>query len=59
MGLLHAADASPTGHACNGVALGLPTESGGVYGWDDTAYPNAAVEVVGGELVVTPDPDPV
>lgn len=58
MGALRAANDEPAGHVCNGVALGDPVVDGdGVHRWDDSAFPNGTVAVIGGQLAVTPDGD--
>lgn len=58
MGTLRSLTTDPTGHTYNGVLLGEPVELDGdpsTYEWDDSAFPTGTVEVVDGEIVVTPD----
>ena len=58
MGTLRSLTPDPTGHSVNGILLGDPVELDGdpsTYEWDDARLPQGTVEVVDGELVITPD----
>ena len=62
MGTLRSSSSDPTGHVYSGVTLGQPVEIDGdpaTFEWDDAAFPTGVCEVIDGELVVTPDEEPV
>lgn len=62
MGRLWSYSPDPQGHTVNGVILGEPVEldeDPATYEWDDSAFPNGQVDVVGGELVVTVEEPPL
>lgn len=62
MGTLRSTSSDPSGHVVNGVLLGEPVEIDDdptTFEWDDSAFPTGQVSVVGGQVQVVPDEEPV